>query len=142
MTCEGVRLSALVTGTYSIKNICLVIPNVLTQKQQQQKKKKPPKNKTKLETQKKKGKSGQINIQVILSISFSRVLADIFEAIFNNAIRTHNHLVRKRTLNGYGWMFVHKLIGCEFESRCCHFNFIYRACFEKSFLWHSGNYRV
>ena len=45
-----------------------------------------------------------------------------------NGTRTHNHLVRKRTLNHLaklaiwlnGWMFVYELSGCGFESRCSH----------------------
>ena len=39
-------------------------------------------------------------------------------------------------------MFVYKLSGCGFESRCCHLNFRYRACFEQKVPWHSGNSRV
>ena len=41
----------------------------------------------------------------------------------SNVIRTHNHLVRKRTLKHLAklpWVFVYKLSGCGFESRCCH----------------------
>ena len=40
----------------------------------------------------------------------------------------------------YGWVFAYELRGCEFESRCCHLNFIYRACFEQVVPWHSSNY--
>ena len=39
-------------------------------------------------------------------------------------------------------MFVHECGGCEFESRCSHLNFRYRACFEKEVPWHSRNYTV
>ena len=30
-----------------------------------------------------------------------------------------------------GWVFVYELSGCGFESRCCHLNFRYHACFEQ-----------
>ena len=46
-----------------------------------------------------------------------------------NGIRTHNHLVRKRTLNHL--VFVYELSGCGFESRCSRLNFRFRACFEQ-----------
>ena len=67
-----------------------------------------------------------------------------------NWIRTHNHLVHKRTLNHLaiwpawlnGWVFVYELSGCGFESSCSHFTFRFRACFEQGVPWHSGNYRV
>ena len=65
----------------------------------------------------------------------------------SNMIRTHNHLVLKRTLNHSakpvwlnGWVFVYK--HCEFKSRCCHLNFRYGTCFEQGVHWHSGNYKV
>ena len=62
-----------------------------------------------------------------------------------NGTRTHNHLVRKRTLwlvwiNGC--VFVYELSGYGFESCCSHLNFRYRACFEEGIPWHSGNFRV
>ena len=67
--------------------------------------------------------------------------------IDSNMIRTHNHLVLKRTLNHSanpvwlnGWVFVYK--HCEFKSRCCHLNFRYGTCFEQGVHWHSGNYKV
>ena len=72
-----------------------------------------------------------------------RKLSDI------NGIGTHNHLVRKQTLDHLaklvwlnGRVFIYVLSGCGFESRCCHLNFRYRASFEQGFPWHSGNYRV
>ena len=37
-----------------------------------------------------------------------------------------------------GWVFVYKLSGYGFESRCCHLNFRYGACFEWDVPWHSG----
>ena len=40
----------------------------------------------------------------------------------------------------HGWVFAYELRGCEFEFRCCHLNFRYRACFEQVVPWHSGNY--
>ena len=36
-----------------------------------------------------------------------------------------------------GWLFVDKLSGCGFESRCCHLNFRYSACFKQGVPWHS-----
>ena len=43
-----------------------------------------------------------------------------------NGIRTHNHLVRKRTLNYVTkllcWVFVYELSDCRVESRCGHLN--------------------
>ena len=58
---------------------------------------------------------------------------------------THNHLVRKRTLNHLDKLvlvFVCQLNGCGFESSCSHFNFRFLTCFEQGASWHSGNYRV
>ena len=37
-------------------------------------------------------------------------------------------------------MFVYKLSGCGFESRCSDLNFRYRVTFESGVPWHSGNY--
>ena len=37
-----------------------------------------------------------------------------------------------------GWVFVYKLSGCGFESRCYHLNFRYGTCFEQGVPWHSG----
>ena len=65
-----------------------------------------------------------------------------------SGIRTHNHLVRKQTLNHFrpvwlnGWVFVYELSSCGFKSRCCHLNFTSCACFKQGVPWHSGNYRV
>ena len=52
----------------------------------------------------------------------------------SNSIQTHNHLVRKQTLNG--WVLVYKLSGCGFESHCCHLNFRYCTCFKQGVPWH------
>ena len=45
--------------------------------------------------------------------------------------RTHNNLVRKRTLTHLaklnGWVFVYKLIGCGFKPSCSHLNAL---CFD------------
>ena len=40
------------------------------------------------------------------------------------------------------WVFVYELSGCGFESRCSHFNFRYRACFEQGVPWYSGKFSV
>ena len=37
----------------------------------------------------------------------------------SNGIRTHNHLVHKRTINHLAKL-ANELSGCGFESRCCH----------------------
>ena len=68
---------------------------------------------------------------------------EIKDSLFctSNGIRTHNHLVRKQTLNN-GWVFVYELSGCGFESRCCHLSFRYHACFKQRVPWHSSNFRV
>ena len=58
----------------------------------------------------------------------------------SNGMRTHNHLVCKGTLNHLAKLG--ELSACRFESRCCHLNFRYRACFKQGVLWNSGNYRV
>ena len=57
----------------------------------------------------------------------------------SNGIRTHNHLVRKRTLKHLvklaslaKWLSVRlRTKDCGFESRCFHLNFRYHACFEQ-----------
>ena len=50
-------------------------------------------------------------------------MCDIWSLSDSNGIRTHNYLVRKRTLNHLAKVakpFVYKLSGCGFESHCCH----------------------
>ena len=41
-----------------------------------------------------------------------------------------------------GWVFIYKLSGCGFVSRCSHLNFRFHACFEQGVPWHSENYRA
>ena len=41
-----------------------------------------------------------------------------------------------------GWVFVYKLSGCGFESRCSHLNFRYRGCFSQGLPSNSGKYRM
>ena len=56
-----------------------------------------------------------------------------------NGLRTHNHLVHKRTLNHLAklaiWLkscvFINELSGSGFECRYSHLNFRYCACFEQ-----------
>ena len=48
----------------------------------------------------------------------------------------HSSIIWPAGLNG--WVFVYKLSGCGFESRCCHLNFRYGACFEQGVPWYSG----
>ena len=47
---------------------------------------------------------------------------DIWSLSDSNIIRTHNYLVRKRTLNHLAKLAlsVRSQSGCGFESRCCH----------------------
>ena len=56
----------------------------------------------------------------------------------SNKIRTHNYLVRKRTLNRpvwlNGWVFLYELSGCKLESRCCHLNSNIGLVSSKEFL--------
>ena len=52
----------------------------------------------------------------------------------------HSSIIGPVLLNG--WVFVYELIGCGFESHCCHLDFIYWACFEQGVFWHSGKYMV
>ena len=61
----------------------------------------------------------------------------------SNKIRTHNHLVRKRTLNHL--VSLAKWLSVRYEPRRCgcdshyyHLNFRYGTCFEQGVLWHSG----
>ena len=86
----------------------------------------------------------------------------------SNAIRTHNHItiecgftlklvrdmitcsqMQRTDKNSWhssivwpvqlnGWVFVYKVNGCAFKSRCCHLNFSYGTCFEQGVPWHSG----
>ena len=60
----------------------------------------------------------------------------------SNSIQTHNHLVRKRTLNHFAKLA--KWLTCVVSTYLygIHLNFRYRACFEEGVPWHSGNYRV
>ena len=68
-------------------------------------------------------------------------ISDIIDVCDSNGIRTHDDLVHKETINSLakqekpvslnGWVFVYKLSGCGFESRCCHLSFRYRACYEE-----------
>ena len=48
----------------------------------------------------------------------------------------HSSIIWPVWLNG--WVFVYELSGCGFESRCCHLNFRYGACFEQGVPRHSG----
>ena len=52
----------------------------------------------------------------------------------------HSSIIWPVWLNG--WVFVHELSGCEFESCCSHLNFGFRTCFDQGVPSHSGNYRV
>ena len=52
----------------------------------------------------------------------------------------HSSIIWPVWLNG--WVFVYKLNGCGFRSRCSHLNFTFRTCLEQGFPWHSDNYRV
>ena len=60
----------------------------------------------------------------------------------SSGIQTHNHLVRKRTLNHFAKLA--KWLTCVVSTYLygIHLNFRYRACFEEGVPWHSGNYRV
>ena len=79
--------------------------------------------------------SFRVNPHSIVCLNVREVLArsrgHIWSLSDSNVIRTHNHLVRKWTLNYLaklaklwlsGWVFVYELSGCGFESRFCHFH--------------------
>ena len=69
-----------------------------------------------------------------------------------NKTWTHNHLIRKLTLNHLAklakWLsfvvsnYLHGGCGCGFKSCSSHLNFRFRACFEQEGPGHSGKYRV
>ena len=63
---------------------------------------------------------------------FPRKTCDIWSLSANSEIRTHNQLVRKRTLNHLAKLA--KWLSCVVS--------IYHACFEQGVPWHSGNYGV
>ena len=68
----------------------------------------------------------------------------------------HSHKKRKDSLEGsldrvllaaeleFLKILVRRLyaVRSEFESRCCHLNLRYHACFEQGLSWYSDNYRV
>ena len=62
-----------------------------------------------------------LNIEELLR---RNLLACIIQNLSNcNGIRSHNHLVRKRTLGHLNdWVFVYGLSGCGFKSRFSHLN--------------------
>ena len=59
-----------------------------------------------------------------------------------DGIQTHNHSVRKWTLNHFAKLA--KWLTCVVSTYLysIHVNSRYRACFEEGVPWHSGNYRV
>ena len=66
----------------------------------------------------------------------------LFLILFDcNGIRTHNHLICKRTLNQFDCL-VKWLSGCGFMPRCSYLNFRYRTCFEQRTPLHYINCRV
>ena len=71
---------------------------------------------------------------------------NIWSSIDCNETRTHNHLVQKGSRWNWSvwlsWVFVFKLSGCGFESRCSHLTVRSLACLEQGVPWYSGNYRV
>ena len=79
--------------------------------------------------------SFRVNPDSIVCLNVKELLArsrrHIWSLSDTNEVQTHNHLVRKWTLNG--WMLGYKLSGCEFESSCCHlrkFMFLKYSFFE------------
>ena len=76
--------------------------------------------------------SFRVNLHSKVCLNVEELLAGnrrhIWSFSDSNEIRTHNHLVRKRTLNHLacwpvwpnGWVFVYELTPCGFQSRCCH----------------------
>ena len=75
--------------------------------------------------------------KVLLEFVGSKTNGRILKLVFQEKARKTNWPV---WLNG--WVFVYKLSSCGFESRCCHLNFKYGACFEQGVLEIQANYRV
>ena len=98
--------------------------------------------------------SFRVNPDSLVCLNVKELLARsrryIWSLSDSNEIRTHNHLVHKRTLNHLaklaslvnGWVFVCELSGCGFECSSSHLNFRFCACFVQGVSWHSGNYRA
>lgn len=49
-----------------------------------------------------------------------------------------NHL----TSLANGWVFIHDISVCGFDSTYIHLNFQFCACFEQRVTWYSGSYRM
>ena len=111
--------------------------------------------------------SFRLNLHSMVYLNVKELLArsrrHIWSLRDSNGIQTHNHLVRKRTLNHLpklafwfsirlqtnwlwvrirpvwlnGWVFVYKLSGCGFESRCCYLNHILLYCHPYLFIFQS-----
>ena len=71
----------------------------------------------------------------------ARNRCDIWSLSDSNGIRTHNHLVRKRTLNHLvDCVLVYEVNGCGFESRSYHlgrslFLSHFRVNLQKMYTW-------
>ena len=77
---------------------------------------------------------------------FGRSKCEIWNLSDCNETRTHNDLVRKRTLNHLAklakwlhcrvstYLYLSELSGCGFEFPCSHLNFRFRVCLEQGFL--------
>ena len=76
-------------------------------------------------------RSFRVNLHFIVCLNVKELLSwsrrHIWSLNDSNRIRTHDHLVRKRTLNHLaksvclnGWVLVYELSGCEFKFRFCY----------------------
>ena len=86
-----------------------------------------------------------LGIQVTIEFGFTlKGVRDIIRADSQmhrtDKCSQHSSVIWSVWLNG--WVFVYKISGCGFESRCSQLNFGYSACFEQIASWNSGNYRV
>ena len=64
-------------------------------------------------------RSVRVNPHSIICLNVKKVRRLIWSLSDSNGIQNHSHLVRKRTLNHWGWGFVYEISGCGFESHSC-----------------------
>ena len=80
------------------------------------------------------------SLEFVIQINLENDTITVWNLARSWSISTGINLLGLEPING--WVFVYELSGCGFESRCSHFNFRFRACFEQGVPWHSDNYRV
>ena len=86
-----------------------------------------------------------LDIQATVEWGFTLKLVHDMKKTYNQMHRTDKYSQHRSIIWPVwpnGWVFVYKLSGCGFESRCSHLIFRYGDYFEQWFPWHSGNCRV